>query len=535
MTTVSEISTPPVEFEGDVNRELEIVLRIDDADLCDDLEAYPNGRERHDYAVGALKIGALALRHARGRVDSDRVRVEGERLLTALNDALVRHQSTLGLQLTGILGEYFDPQSGRLPERIERLTKSDGELEQLLRRHVGGNDSELARTLASQIGENSALVRLLNPSASDGFVSGLRSSIELELSQQRERILREFSLDNKAGALNRLLEELVDHHGQIGKALEERVDRVVAEFSLDREESALSRLVGRVERAQRQISDEFSLDQEGSALARLRRELLELAEVQRANNSVFQRDVLTKLTEITARREEALRSTRHGEDFESAVFDVIQSRSQKAGDVATQTGATTGLLKHCKRGDIVIQLGPEHTAAGAVIVVEAKEDASYTVQGALEDLELARKNRGASVGLFVFSARTAPAGLEPFSRYSDDVVIVWDADDPQSDVVLIAGISVAKGLCARARAVIESRAADFEAIDRAVLEIERQIGGLDEISKYAGTIKASGEKIIDRVRIMGEAARKQLTELSAQITDLKSMSAGLPHTTFGQN
>src|SRR5207253_1167311 len=129
---------------------------------------------------------------------------------------------------------------------------------------------------------------------------------------------------------------------------------------------------------------------------------------------------------------------------------------------------------------------------------EAKEDASYTMQRALEDLELARKNRGADVGLFVFSALTAPSGLEPFSRYGDDVVIVWDAENPPSDVVLIAGISVAKCLCARARVIGESRAADFDAIDRAILEIERQIGGLDEIFKYAGTIKSNGEKIIDR-------------------------------------
>jgi len=46
------------------------------------------------------------------------------------------------------LKEYFDPKSGRLAERLGRLVKRDGELEQVLRRHVGGDSSELAQTLA---------------------------------------------------------------------------------------------------------------------------------------------------------------------------------------------------------------------------------------------------------------------------------------------------------------------------------------------------------------------------------------------------
>jgi hypothetical protein len=232
--------------------------------------------------------------------------------------------------------------------------------------------------------------------------------------------------------------------------------------------------------------------------------------------------VLARLAEIAARREEVQRSARHGEDFESAVFAIVQSRSQKAGDVATRTGATTGLVRQCKRGDVVVQVGPEHAAAGALIVIEAKEDACHTLKEALADLDLARKNRGAGVGLFVFSAQTAPAGLDPFSRYGDDIVVVWHAEDPRSDLTMVAALSVAKALCTRARAAQNAAHADFDAIDRSILEIGRQIAGLDEITKFAGTVKSGSEKIIDRARIMREAVNRQLAELGARISGLRT-------------
>jgi hypothetical protein len=206
-----------------------------------------------------------------------------------------------------------------------------------------------------------------------------------------------------------------------------------------------------VEQTQRQISSEFSLDEEGSALARMRRDLLEVLNQQQQANNQFQREVVEALAVVTARRQEADRSTRHGDTFESAAFSLILARSQRAGDIATCTRSTTGLIKNCKVGDSVVELGPDHAAAGARVVIEAKENASSTLAGALVEMEIARKNRGAAVGLFIFSSRTAPQGLEPLARYGNDVVIVWDAEKPATDVVLIAGLEVTRALCARAK------------------------------------------------------------------------------------
>jgi len=501
---------------------IQLNLVITDTDLCDVLSSYENERERHDFATAALKIGSLALAQAQGRIDAERIRNEGERILENISHALAEHQRSVSKDLSSALTVYFDPESGKFSERVERLVRKDGELERLLRSQVGGESSELATTLSGFVGEHSPLIRILDPEASDGLLTALSQSLEKTLGEQRERILNEFSLNNKEGALSRLVLELTESHGEVSEALEKRIDEVVREFSLDHQDSALSRLVGRVEQAQRKISSEFSLDEEGSALARMKRELLEVIGTQREANERFHAEVLQRLADMVARKEEAARSTRHGLAFEDSLLNQVSSLAQTCGDVVSSVGNTTGRIKHCKKGDIVIELGREHVAADSRIVLEAKQDASYTMERALLEIEEARKNREASVGLFVFSAASAPAGLQPFARYGDDLIVTWDADDARSDVFLIAGISVAKALCARVATERQSQTVDFGAIELSILEIEKQVGGLDEIDRSAQTIRNGSEKILNRARIMRQSISNQVGELTGAIAHLKS-------------
>ena len=334
------------------------------------------------------------------------------------------------------------------------------------------------------------------------MIQQLTQSTEATLVQQKEAILKEFSLDNGEGALTRLVTELKTKHGEVGDALDKRISEVTGEFSLDNEDSALSRLMQGVEKAQRQISSEFDLNEDGSALARMQKKLLEEIEKQNKANTDFQTEVKTALAEMKARKQESERGTRHGLVFEDAVFGFVSERSQGAADIAERTGNTTGLIKNNKKGDVVIELGPEAASAGARIVVEAKEDASYNLKKALEEMEEARKNRGAGIGVFVFSKRTAPSGLEVFNRYGNDVVVIWDAEDTGSDVFLDAGLSVARALCARPKSISEEIDADFEALEKAILEIGRQAEGLDDITKSSETIRSSTDRVVERARIM---------------------------------
>lgn len=549
-TSQAQRATVPITEADEIPFSLPLDLIVRDPDTVAELFAFDEGEPRDQFAISALRIGVLALRQARGQIDTEQIRRESERMLLGLQGQLGDHGNQVHERMTGLLKEYFDPDSGRLQERVNRLVRKDGELEELLRRQIGGEDSELCKTLAAHFGQGSPLMGLLNPDESQGLLAAFRVTFDEQLTVQRERVLNEFSLDNREGALSRLVKELTDNHGKLTGDLQEKIDVVVGEFSLDEENSALSRLVRNVDRAQRTITSEFSLDDENSALsrlktilentnetinsnltlddddsslARLRREILSVLESHSKANLEFREEVKISLNEMVARREESQRSTTHGLDFEQAVQEFLHYESQKSGDIATHTGNTTGLIKHCKVGDCVIELGPENSAAGAKIVAEAKQKKEYNLAKALEEIETARKNREAEVGLFIFSNKSAPEGLDPISRYRNDVVVVWDAEDRSSDLYLKTGLTLARALCVRAGNQNEAKAADFQAIDVAVLEIEKRAENLGKIETSAKTIGKQSDVILKTVGTARKSIDRQVEILREKLGDLRNL------------
>ena len=250
-------------------------------------------------------------------------------------------------------------------------------------------------------------------------------------------------------------------------------------------------------------------------------ELLKVLNEHRETNAAFQREVREALVAMQARREESLRSTAHGDDFEDQLFSIIQGRADKAGDIAASVGNTTGLIRNNKKGDILLELGPEHVAAGRRIVIEAKQDASYDLARARTELEQARKNREAEIGLFVFSRRTAPEGTQPLARFGHNVLCVWDAEDEASDVWLDAALSLCRALCTRAAVQRDAQEADFGAIDKAIREVEKQTEGLGDIERMTGTIRSNAEKILRKCDVMRGKLFRQVEELDEGVADLK--------------
>ena len=391
----------------------------------------------------------------------------------------------------------------------------------MIRPLVGDNGSVLAKTLDSHVGKDSPLMRTVDPDSASGLLAKLTKIVEDILSERDERIMRQFSLDNPEGALSRTVAELKEKHGDVGEALEKRIDDMLAEFSLDKEDSSLSRLVDRVEVAHRLTSKELSLDEENSALARLRREFIEFFQRLEKENNEFRVEVSKTLAEMNARRQESERSTRHGIEFEAAAYESIADLSRRKGHIAEHVGNKSGRIPRNKKGDIVVTLGPEHSAAGAQIVVEAKESASFTLQNALDESAKARENREAEIGIFVFSARTAPEELEPFDRYGNDIVLVWDSEDATSDVILDVGLSVAQALSVRAISHSDEVSQDFDIVADAIRDIKQQIRHLDSITTWSETMKKNSGKISNSAHKVRESLASQVATLDEKVAGLR--------------
>ncbi len=388
---------------------LALRLEVVDPEVIVELMRHAEVEERERFALAALRLGILSLRHANGQLDGGAIQEAGRRLMADMRELL----STRAVEMT--------------------------------------------REIAAHLGEGSPVLRMLSPTEANGLLSQVTKKLEAALTQQRDRIVRDFSLD---------------------------------------------------------IDD--------SALSRLKRELQTMLDGLVTGNTAFYIEVRETLASLRARKEEAARSTRHGVAFEVQLGDLLASEAQRMGDIHQATGNRTGSIKNCKIGDHVVECGPESPAPGVKIAWEAKEHKRYALKNALKEIEKARKNRSAQVGVFVFSKKTAPAKLQPLARYGSDIVIVWDAEDPATDIYVKAAFSIGRALAVReARGSQEAEGA-LHGIEAAARAVEKQIGHLAEFKKMGDTVAAHGTKIADRAARMKEGLTKEVERLDEQIAALKT-------------
>ena len=153
---MNEVLTSDIGHAYDEEQELRglrLDLLIEDPETIAALASYPEGRDRNRFVRTALRIGIIALNQAQGRIDTESVRNEGDRLVREMEGKLADYRKQTENLLANTLKDYFDPQNGRFNERVERLVRQDGDLEKLMRAQVG----QAERFLDA---ENSALARM---------------------------------------------------------------------------------------------------------------------------------------------------------------------------------------------------------------------------------------------------------------------------------------------------------------------------------------------------------------------------------------
>lgn len=110
-----------------LDQEIQIFLRITDPDVVAELSRYDEGSTREEAANSALRVGVLAIRQASGSLDAGSVKVAGQGLIAEMKQVLTDHASQSITGVAGALRDYFDPENGSLPRRLQQLTKDGGD------------------------------------------------------------------------------------------------------------------------------------------------------------------------------------------------------------------------------------------------------------------------------------------------------------------------------------------------------------------------------------------------------------------------
>ena len=458
------------------DRRFALQLVVSDQEVIAELMKVPEV-EVNDYALRALRLGVLSLRSARGEVDA-----------TAVKEQLTTAMGQLQVQLVDFVGK-LDNQLSKYSSANVNVNELDRQkVTAILQTYQGTLVAEMDRAIKGAAGP---LLKAMDPNARDGAVGVMGDTVQKALNLMADRIKNE----------------------------------VLVQFSRDSSGSAMSKMEDTIRKSHEVLIRQFSMDDPNSALRRLHESIGQRVESLAKSQSEFQSEVREEFAGMKAKKEAEAASTTHGKVYEEALGDVLGAIVRRHGHTLDSTGLSTGLIRSCKVGDYVARLNDDSAAPGALIVVEAKSAGGYDTQKILAECEMARKNRGAQVAIFVMDPQYASASTPTLGRLGETIIVQWSPDNAPgtqaNEVGLLAAFSLAAALCVKAARGVQAAEVDYGKMEKAVLDIQKRIEQLTEVSTWATTISGSAAKILDRMRISTEALTTQAEVLMDQIRGMK--------------
>ena len=477
-----------------------------------------NPTQRGHLAHEAWLIGYRAVTSAHRLAEEARLSDVKKTLLEDLDAHLRAHAERQMERLQTELDRYLDPESGQLNERLRQLAGDGGTLPALLDRHLGPQNSILVQTLVKHVGEQSPLFKKLSPTDSEGLLQLMSERLKQAMEAQSNSFQKALDPQHEGGAIRRFFDGLRDELKRAEGDQAEQLKLALAALDTTKEDSLLNQLRRDTQSAREQLLQAINPAVDGSPLAIIRTSLeerlerhaksqLQQLEEARKTNEELHRNLREAVQRIEQRRQEDLRSNRGGTLFEDAVLDFVQQTIGGNGYRVLATGHGVGNILNCKTGDVVIQYPVDHAFCDERLVIEAKQDKSYTVGAALEELERARANRAARVGVFVIAKSHAGPGFPRFGRYGQDILVVWDAENPATDPFFQGALMVGLALAIRHRTAVAE--GDLQALQGIEQRIGKEVDRLQEIQEAAAKIR----KQVDAIEKAAETGTQKLEKL----------------------
>jgi hypothetical protein len=415
-----------------------------------------------------VPLKSVAVRPTAGPV----VWVDGERLV-------VEHLALADPALAAIVAQRPEEDRGALVERAIRiglLAIADAGVAV----DVDAVRSEFGRLLTETERANERAARVLEDSLRANFADG-------------------------DGRLPRTLERFLGDRGELRRFVAELFDETKRDSALGRMRHLLGTYFDGDASRLAQLLDPTRL---GSPLHQFREEVS--ASFTALNERLTAIEAASK-----ARAAERAKSAAKGADFEDTLEDLLGDIARGAGDDLERTGGEEGDVIRSRKGDFVLTVDPS-VARGAELrlVIEAK-DRSLSPRAIREELRAARTNRGAVVGVAVFSPQHAPAGVAPFDLRGDDVWCVIDPVDPEF-ATLEAAIRLAR-LLALASLRERDVEIDADAVGRAISGVREELERVRNLKTTLGSIRSSADDVskgLDRLR---EGILARVAEAEAEL------------------
>ena len=136
---------------------------------------------------------------------------------------------------------------------------------------------------------------------------------------------------------------------------------------------------------------------------------------------------------------------------------------------------------------------------------------------ARQELKIAKKNRGAEIGIFVFEKSRKPDDMvKNFHREGKDIFVCWDPEEKSDEAFLEAAIQLSIALITQEQIQETDQKETMKSISVAISTIEESVDSIIKIESSSLSI----DRQVQDIRKYVTAAKKNLNEEVINLTKL---------------
>ncbi len=219
------------------------------------------------------------------------------------------------------------------------------------------------------------------------------------------------------------------------------------------------------------------------------------------------------------KKEEYEKGTDKGRDFETKLYEEhLAPIANKLDDRSKNVTGVPGDIPRSKAGDYIYALGEDSGAPSQNIAIEVKSG-TFPLEKAIGEMKIAKENRNANVGIFIWSESSAPVEIDGLKMIGSDmyITVMDDLDAQGSSFVLETAIKMQKSLLVSGTKMDKSKDIDVDSIRLKINSAINSINRMDKIKKRATTINNCSEHILKDASQVKEEITSSLDDISIMI------------------
>lgn len=293
------------------------------------------------------------------------------------------------------------------------------------------------------------------------------------------------------GRLPRTLERFLGDRGELNRFVSELFDETKRDSAIGRMRSLLGSYFDGDASRLAQLLDPTRL---GSPMYQFRTEVTRSFELLNERLTAIE-------AAYAARTAERARSAAKGTDFEDLLEEMLGDAVRGSGDVVERTGAVAGDVIRSRKGDFLLTVDPRLCHGAELRVVIEAKNRSRSWREMREELDDAKRNRGAAVALAAFTPEHAPSGIAPFDMRSGHVFCVVDPEAPDQ-ATLGAAVKLAR-LLALASLSVDESGVDATRLMQALAAVKSELDAVRRLKVQLTSIRSTAADVsggLDRLR-----------------------------------